>query len=80
MGNQPKELRNKAAAELRDSRRSAGSQSGKQQNVKRAAAYKALAENQQWLDGQSTRAGNGSLLEQHANTDASVAAEYRAQE
>jgi hypothetical protein len=56
MENGSKELRDKAAAELRHSR-STRSPNGRQQNVKRAAAYKALAENQEWLDGQPVKAG-----------------------
>jgi hypothetical protein len=48
-----KELRQDAAEELRKSC-NGGSPSDKADNRKRAAAYQALAENEEWLKGQTS--------------------------
>lgn len=53
MSKESKRLRAKAAGLLRESR--GGSKATKAQNVKRAAAYKSLAENEEWLDGEKQR-------------------------
>jgi hypothetical protein len=49
-----KELRRQAANELRASR-NGRSKEEKRNNRKRASAFKSLAENQQWLDGEKER-------------------------
>jgi hypothetical protein len=46
-----KDLRLRAAKELRASR-NGGTSAEKRNNRKRASAFKALAENQEWLDGE----------------------------
>jgi len=55
MSRESKDLRTRASRELRASR-NGGSKTEKADNVKRAAAYKALAENEEWLSGEKTRA------------------------
>jgi hypothetical protein len=50
MSEQSKELRDKAASELRKSR-NGGTREQKEKNVKRAAAYKSLAQSEEWLEG-----------------------------
>ena len=49
-----KDFRLRAANELRASR-NGGSKDEKRNNRKRASAFKSLAENQQWLDGEKKR-------------------------
>jgi hypothetical protein len=49
-----KQFRDKAAGELRDSREKVSSRS-KSKSLKRAASYKALAENEEWLQGEKLR-------------------------
>jgi hypothetical protein len=51
MSRQSKELRKKAASELRKSR-NGGTQEEKAKNVKRAAAYKSLSQSEEWLEGE----------------------------
>jgi hypothetical protein len=48
------DFREKAAHELRESR-SGGAKLARSANLKRAASYKALAENDAWLRGQPPR-------------------------
>ena len=55
MSKESKDLRSHASRELRASR-NGGSKNQKADNVKRAAAYKALAENEEWLSGEKARA------------------------
>lgn len=54
MSKRSKEIRKRAAEELRNSRNGA-SKASKAENVKRAAAYKQLAENEEWLEGEKPR-------------------------
>ena len=54
MSDQSKELRGKAAHHLKKSRR-AVSQPERDTAVRRAASYKALAQNAEWLDGETER-------------------------
>ena len=54
MSDKSKDLRSHAAKELRASR-NGGSKEEKVKNVKRAAAYKNLAANEEWLDGEKAR-------------------------
>ena len=49
-----KTLRSRAARELQSSR-NGGSKQEKADNVKRAAAYKNLSENETWLEGEKKR-------------------------
>jgi hypothetical protein len=51
MSKRSKNLRGKAAYELRKSR-NGGSRDEKAKNVKRAAAYKSLSESEEWLEGE----------------------------
>jgi hypothetical protein len=51
MSDKSKDFRSRAAQELRASR-NGGSKEEKAKNVKRAAAYKDLADNEDWLDGE----------------------------
>ncbi len=50
MSDKSEKLRSRAARELRESR-SGGSKQQKADNVKRAAAYKELSKNEEWLSG-----------------------------
>ena len=52
MAKTSKQLRRDAAKELRESR-NGGSPQSKADNRKRAAAYKSLAENEEWLAGEN---------------------------
>jgi hypothetical protein len=54
MSKQSKDLRDRASRELRASR-NGGSMEEKAKNVKRAAAYKQLSENEEWLSGEEPR-------------------------
>jgi len=54
MSKQSKDMRTRASRELRESR-NGGSATSKADNFKRAAAYKTLAENEEWLAGESRR-------------------------
>jgi hypothetical protein len=54
MSKRSKHLRSLAAKELRESR-NGGSITSKADNVQRASAYKSLAENEEWLDGEHQR-------------------------
>jgi len=54
MSDQSKKLRALSAGELRKSR-NGGSRDEKAKNLRRAAAYKALAENEHWLAGEKPR-------------------------
>jgi hypothetical protein len=54
MSRESKDLRSRAFRELRASR-NGGSKNQKADNVKRAAAYKALSENEEWLSGEKAR-------------------------
>jgi hypothetical protein len=58
MSKDSKDMRNRASRELRASR-NGGSKEEKAKNVKRAAAYKQLAANEEWLQERSP-AGNPS--------------------
>jgi hypothetical protein len=51
MSKKSKDLREKAARELRESR-NGGSAKSTADNVKRSAAYKALSKNEEWLEGE----------------------------
>ena len=53
MSKQSKDMRTRASRELRESRNE-GSATSKADNVKRAAAYKTLAENEEWLAGEKS--------------------------
>jgi hypothetical protein len=53
MSKQSKDMRARASRELRESR-NGGSAANKADNVKRAAAYKTLAENEEWLAGEQS--------------------------
>jgi hypothetical protein len=55
MSTKSKDLRDRAARELRESR-NGGSAKSKADNVKRGAAYKALSKNEEWLDGETKKA------------------------
>ena len=54
MSKQSKDWRTRASKQLRESRKG-GSATTKAENVKRAAAYKTLAENEEWLAGEQSR-------------------------
>jgi hypothetical protein len=54
MSKDSKSLRDRAARELKRSR-NGSSHAEKTKSVKRAAAYKSLAENEQWLEGENPR-------------------------
>lgn len=54
MSDKSKGLRSRAAKELRASR-NGGSKDEKVKNVKRAAAFKELAANEEWLEGEKSR-------------------------
>ena len=54
MSKHSKDLRTRASRELRESR-NGGSTRSKADNIKRAAAYKTLAENEEWLAGERSR-------------------------
>ena len=54
MSKQSKDMRTRASRELRESRNE-GSATSKADNFKRAAAYKTLAENEEWLAGEQSR-------------------------
>jgi hypothetical protein len=54
MSKESKGLRDSAAHQLRKSR-NGGSREEKDDNVKRAAAYKSLAGNEEWLNGEKQR-------------------------
>lgn len=54
MSKKSKDLRGRAAKELRESR-NGGSAKAKADNLKRGAAYKALSENEEWLEGEKTK-------------------------
>jgi len=54
MSKQSKDMRTRASRELRESRNQ-GSATSKADNFKRAAAYKTLAENEEWLAGEKSR-------------------------
>jgi hypothetical protein len=54
MSQASKKLRSRAAAALRGSR-NGGSKDDKAADVKRAAAFKALAQNDEWLEGEKER-------------------------
>ena len=54
MSKQSKDMRTRASRELRESRNQ-GSATSKADNFKRAAAYKTLAENEEWLAGEQSR-------------------------
>jgi hypothetical protein len=54
MSKQVTRYRSLAANELRESR-NGGTAAARAMNVKRAAGYKSLAENQEWLDGEDGR-------------------------
>jgi hypothetical protein len=54
MNERSKKFRSRAAKELRLSR-NGGSQDEKASNRIRAASYKALAQNEEWLDGEPER-------------------------
>jgi hypothetical protein len=58
MSEQSKDLRDRAFRELRASRNS-GSKEEKANNVRRAAAYKDLAANAEWLAGERSRSKIG---------------------
>jgi hypothetical protein len=53
MSDKSDNLRSRAAKELRASR-NGGSKEEKADNVKRAASFKVLAENEEWLGGEKT--------------------------
>ncbi|HJS08780.1 MAG TPA: hypothetical protein VJ809_14020 [Pirellulales bacterium] len=57
-------FRKKAAKELRESR-NGGTNKTKAQNFKRAAAYKALAESEEWLGGEKQRSRKRSKNDEH---------------
>jgi len=57
MSKTSKELRDAAAYELRKSR-NGGTVEDKQKNKKRAAAYKSLAQSEEWLQGEKQRSGS----------------------
>ena len=59
MSKQSKEIRKRAADELRKSRNGA-SKASKAANVKRAAGYRQLADNEEWLEGEKSRTKNPS--------------------
>ena len=63
MSKASKQLRLRAAAALRSSR-NGGSQDDKASDAKRAAALKALAQNDEWLEGEKERSKN--KTERHA--------------
>jgi hypothetical protein len=50
-----KRFRNKAADELRSSRTKPSSTVTRGDHVKRAASYKSLADNEEWLEGDKSR-------------------------
>jgi hypothetical protein len=54
MSKQSEDMRSRASRELRASRRG-GSEVEKADNLKRAASFKALAENEKWLAGEPSR-------------------------
>jgi hypothetical protein len=54
MSRESKTLREAAAHELRESR-NGGTMEEKKKNKKRAAAYKSLAQNEEWLQGEEQR-------------------------
>jgi hypothetical protein len=54
MSKASKDLRDSAARQLRKSR-NGGTREDKADNVKRAAAYKSLAESEEWLQGENQR-------------------------
>ena len=54
MSKDSKDMRDRASRELRASR-NGGSREEKAKNVKRAAAYKQLAANEEWLQGDKPR-------------------------
>jgi hypothetical protein len=54
MSKDSKRLRDKAAGELRASRNS-GIMPIKSEHAKRAASFKALADNEEWLEGEKSR-------------------------
>jgi hypothetical protein len=60
MSKTSKQLRSQAANELRESR-NGGSLAEKAKNEKRAAAYKTLAQNEEWLEGEQSRPPKSSL-------------------
>jgi hypothetical protein len=55
MSNETRDLRDRAARQLRSSRATGRSLADKASDRRRAAAYKALAENEEWLTGQKLR-------------------------
>lgn len=54
MSKKSDKLRGRAARELRESR-NGGSTKSKTDNVKRAAAFKSLAQSEEWLEGERER-------------------------
>jgi hypothetical protein len=54
MSQHSKDLRDNAARELRKSR-NGGDAEEKARNAKRAAAYKALSESEEWLEGETQK-------------------------
>jgi hypothetical protein len=54
MSKDSKQFRDRAAEELRDSRKRLASGTDKTTSRKRAASYKALAENEEWLEGETS--------------------------
>jgi hypothetical protein len=61
MSKRSKDLRDSAARELRESR-NGGSAKSKADNLKRSAAYKVLAQNEEWLEGEKKK-GKYSVLQ-----------------
>jgi hypothetical protein len=54
MSEKSKGMRDRAARELRQSR-DGGSVKSKSDNLKRSAAFKDLAKNEEWLDGETKK-------------------------
>ena len=54
MSKASKRFRNSAAKELRNSRQKGVSSASKSTSLKRAASYKALADNEEWLGGEKS--------------------------
>lgn len=77
MKDRSKELRTKAAKELRFTR-NGGSITEKAASRKRAAAYKALAHNEEWLDGKPERSKRSEKDENDLADERARDGEFRA--
>lgn len=66
MSKQSKDLRTRASRELRESR-NRGSAASKADNVKRAAAYKTLAQNEEWLAGEQSHRATSAVAQRPDN-------------